>query len=242
MATMAPTVSKRMLRFVPEESSHEDLSFRYMKHMLAHERQEGFSLAHAALDDGLSLQELYLDVLQPVQHDIGWLWQTGKISVGHEHYCTNATQLLMASLYPRLFKPGKKGLRLLAACVEGELHELGVRMLADVFEMEGWNTDFLGANTPQESVIQMLEATEADVLAIGISMYYHLDKVEQLVSATKKHFKGDEPVILVGGYPFRNVDALWGNVGADGTALDANEAVRTAEALVRVSGQAGDQT
>ncbi len=232
MATAVPTITQAMLRFISGGAAHADLALRYMKRMLAHERQEAFKLAEEALDEGLTIRDLYLDVLQPVQYEIGWLWQTGKISVGHEHYCTNATQLLMASLYPRLFRATQKDLRMVAACAEGELHELGVRMLADFFEMEGWDTDFLGANTPRDGIVRMIEETGAEALAIGVSMHYHLSEVERVIEAVRKAFRGDEPIILVGGYPFRTVDNLWENVGADASAPDAASAVEAAEALV----------
>ena len=37
---------------------------------------------------------------EPVQHEIGRLWQINHISVAHEHYCTSVTQMIMSELYP----------------------------------------------------------------------------------------------------------------------------------------------
>jgi hypothetical protein len=37
-----------------------------------------------------------------------------------EHYCTNATQVIMAQLYPQLFNGSRHGMRLLAACVQDD--------------------------------------------------------------------------------------------------------------------------
>lgn len=35
-------------------------------------------------------------------------------------------------------------------------HEIGMRMVADFFEMEGWDTYYLGANTPTRSILQTI--------------------------------------------------------------------------------------
>ena len=47
---------------------------------------------------------------------------------------------------------------MVATCIGGELHEIGIRMVADFFEMEGWDTYYLGANTPADAVVAELSA------------------------------------------------------------------------------------
>ena len=63
--------------------------------------------------------------------------------MAQEHYCTAATQLIMSQLYPYIFTTGKNGRVLVGTCVSGDLHEIGVRMVSDFFEMEGWDTFYL---------------------------------------------------------------------------------------------------
>ena len=67
------------------------------------------------------------------------------LSVAQEHYCTAATQLVMSQLYPRIFSTERRGRTLVAARVADDLHEIGLRMVADFFEMEGWDTFYVGA-------------------------------------------------------------------------------------------------
>ncbi|MDZ7776615.1 MAG: hypothetical protein U5L09_13885 [Bacteroidales bacterium] len=54
----------------------------------------------------------------------------------------------MSQLYPYIFNSQRVGKSMVAATVGGELHEMGIRMVADFFEMEGWDTWYLGANAP----------------------------------------------------------------------------------------------
>lgn len=101
------------------------------------------------------MKSIYLEVLQPVQREIGNLWQTNEVSVAQEHYCTAATQLIMGRLYPYLHLAPRNGKRVVVACVGGELHEVGARMVADILEMEGWDSYYLGANTPTRASFQL---------------------------------------------------------------------------------------
>jgi MerR family transcriptional regulator, light-induced transcriptional regulator len=207
------------------------LAERYIEALLARERSRATDMVMGALDEDVSLEDLYLHVFQTTQYEIGRLWERGQISVGHEHYCTNVTQMLMAMLYPRLFRGPRGHRRLVAACVQGELHELGIRMLADLFTLRGWDSDYLGANTPPDAVIRMLEEVPADVLAVGVTLHTHLEQAEKLIRSIRAVPALHDLPILVGGYSLRVTESLWRQLGADGTAADAGAAIAVANAL-----------
>jgi signal transduction histidine kinase len=212
------------------------LAGRYLEALLAGDRQEAGRMVLAAAEGGVPVQDLYLGVFQPSQYEIGRLWQMNRISVAQEHFCTAATQLILSRLHPYVFTGERNGRTLVAACVSGDLHEVGARMVSDFFEMAGWNTCYLGANTPTPSLVQIVEARRADVLAVSATLPSHVSAVARLIAAVRESPAGARTRILVGGYPF-NVDPdLWRRVGADAYALDAREAVAVAERLVRETG------
>lgn len=128
----------------------------YLENLLKGRRNEALSLIMTEVKSGTPLQEIYINVFQPVQYEIGRLWQTNKISVAQEHYCTAATQMIMAQLYPYLFTGERREKKMVVTCVPGELHEMGARVVADFFEMNGWDTYYLGANMPISGVIKSL--------------------------------------------------------------------------------------
>ncbi len=213
----------------------EELAKGYLQAVLAREQRQARALIMDAVDRGASIHDIYLKVFQPVMCEIGEMWQRGTISVGLEHYCTNATQVTMSILYPRMFNGTRNGKRMLAACVEGELHELGLRMVADFFEMGGWNTDYLGANTPHDSIVSAIKEKSADVLAIGVTMHFHLEKAQRMIEAVRRAPGACNIKILVGGYAFNVNDALWQTLGADGSAANAREALVLAERLTTLA-------
>ncbi len=224
----APTV---LPTYLSSDTPLDRLACAYLEALLTGNRRAASHMILDAVEKGTPVKDIYLRVFQPVQYEIGRLWQTNQISVAQEHFCTAATQVVMSQLYPYIFTGKRQDRRLLATCVGGELHEIGARMVADFFEMEGWDTYFLGANTPTESVLREAEMRRADLLAVSCTITLHIGRVRELIAAARQ--SGLSARILVGGYPFNTTRELWRSVGADGYAPDAQEAIAVAERLIR---------
>lgn len=219
---------------VVSEVGPDTLAARYLNRLLAYDRNGALQLVSAALVAGCSLREVYLDVVQRVQHEIGRLWQLNRISVAQEHYCTAVSQLALAQLYPQMMH-GPGGEPMVATCVAEELHELGARMVADFFEMNGWDTTYVGANTPPEGLLQVLRKRGARLLAISTTMGFHVHGALALIRQVRATPDLAHVKILVGGRPFSVANALWKQIGADGYASDADEAVRVGRKLLGLS-------
>lgn len=192
----------------------------------------------AAVAAGTPIRLIYMEVFQRAQREIGRLWQMNEISVAQEHYCSAATQLIMSQLYPDIFAGHTGSHRrtgtLVATCVAGDLHEIGVRMLADLFEMAGWNAYYLGANTPSAAVLQTLDERGAQVLAVSATLGFHVAAVQDLIACLRADARFAHVKVLVGGYPFNLAPGLWQQIGADGHASTADEAISLAQDWVDV--------
>ncbi|MBZ0178433.1 MAG: cobalamin-dependent protein [Melioribacteraceae bacterium] len=220
--------------FISENNKLNIIAQQYMNSLLRKERTSAERIILNQMQTGANIKEIYLYVFQPVQWEIGRLWQMNKISVAMEHYFTAATQFIMSRLYEYIFTTKKNGRNLIAASVSGELHELGIRMVADFFEIEGWNTFYLGANTPVKSISQMIKETGSEVLAISATIAFNIPKVKSLISELRNEFDKTSLKIIVGGKAFNSNPELWQNIGADGYAVDAAEAITLANRLLKV--------
>jgi methanogenic corrinoid protein MtbC1 len=197
---------------------------QYLDAILAGSRREAFGVIELARAEGLGIRTLYLDVFQPAMRDIGRLWQENRITVADEHLATAITQASMARLYEELFRGSPEpGPLLVAACADQERHELGLRMICDVLEMEGWDTVFLGASVPVEDLVAMVKERRPEVVALSASITPHLARVRQAVQAIREAMPEDGPVIAIGGRAFAGDAALAERMGADLTAKDAVE-------------------
>lgn len=209
----------------------QQLARDYLQALLSLDNRSAGRLVMDAFERGVPIKEIYLGVFQRTQLEIGRLWQLNEITVAQEHYCTAATQLIMSQFYPYIFTSEKTGMKLVATCVEGELHEVGIRMIADFFEMEGWDTTYLGANTPAKSIVDLMNGLKPDILAISATMPFHVRLASELVAEIRNSATA-ETRILVGGYAFNAVSDLWKRVGADASARDAEGALSIATKLV----------
>ena len=210
-----------------------DTAQKYIQLLLAGERGKASRLIQSAVEKGTSIKDLYLHVFQRSQHEIGRLWQLNEISVAHEHYATAATQMIISQLYPQILTTERAGYSLVMTCVSDELHEIGARMVADFFEMEGWDTYYLGANTPTSDILATLEERDPDLLGISTTITYHLDAAEAIISAVRNTPSLQDMPILIGGRPFIVDPALWRKVGADASGRSAQEAIQLGHSLVK---------
>ena len=215
----------------------EPLARTYLTALLRTQRRVAGEIIDTAVRNGLSIRDLYLDVFQPVQREVGRLWQNNEISVAQEHYCTASTQWLMAQFYPQILATPRVGRTVVVACVGNELHEIGARMVADFFEMAGWDSVYIGANTPTQALIELVCRERPDLIALGVTMTYHLGTAATLVEHLRADTRCSDVKIIAGGYVFRHHHDLWRSLGVDGFAADAAEAVALGTELTDGTGR-----
>ncbi len=212
--------------FIDSAAAHGVLAQQYLDATLAGDRPAANRLVMEAFSGGVSIRDIYLHVLQPVQYEVGRLWQTNRITVAQEHFASGVTQMIMSQLYyPHICNVEKTGKTMVAICVSGELHEIGLRMVSDLFEMEGWHVCLLGANMPAYDIVESLLKHKAAVLGISAAMASSVNKAESIIERVKTS-EASKTSIMVGGYAFNRDAQLWSMVGADYYAKDAQSALQ----------------
>lgn len=203
------------------------------------DRRAAFRSLDEALDSGLDLNALYVDVVQPSMREIGRLWQENELTVAEEHLATAITESAMSRAFERVFVwRDQRTPRLIAACADAERHQMGLRMLCDLLELEGWETIYLGASVPIESLTELVATREPDAIALSATIAPHIPRVRAAIAAIRATNLTRQPVIAVGGRAFLNDPSLAQRVGADLTAADAGQAVRALDERVRGNGGA----
>ncbi len=219
--------------FISEKLPKGPLAHMFLEILLNGNKEEAIDLILDAMEeDGSNVRDVYTHIFTPVLKEAGRLWQRDEISVADEHFITQTTLTLMSQLYLYFPEVKKTGHRLVAACVTGELHDLGLKMISDFFEMDGWDTCFLGANTPKDSIIESIRCQKADLVALSASHPMLVGEVEGIIAALRCEKDLSHVKILVGGAPFNEEPNLWHAIGADGYAKDAEEAIRQANSLI----------
>ena len=206
----------------------------YLDALRQGDRRAAFHVLDSALDDGMELREAYLDVVQPAMREIGRLWQQNELTVAEEHLATAISEAAMSRMFERVFVwRDVRTPRLIAACAAEERHQMGLRMLCDLLELDGWETTYLGAAVPIESLVDLVGKHQPSAVAISATIAPHIPRVRDAIAAIRAAELPVQPVIAVGGRAFLADPALATRVGADITATDAWQAVRTLDQMVR---------
>lgn len=199
----------------------------YLSAQLKGNRREALRLlVDEGILRGIPLPTLHLEVIQEAQREIGRLWQENLISVAQEHLATAISQLALSHLYRHLPRDPSNGRTVMISCVEGELHELGARVASDFLEMAGFDVRFLGANVPTEHLVREVRAQKPDLLALSVTMTYHIPALRQAVAAVREV----APLLplAVGGLAFTWVPGLEAELGVPFFGRDARELVASA--------------
>ena len=114
----------------------------------------------------------------------------------------------------------------------GNQHDLGIQVVADLFEMDGWRVIQLGSNVPFDDLAQAVEFYQADLVALSVSLATQLPALEETIAAVRASERGVNVKILVGGCGMMGAADLAKSKGADDYALNAAEAVSRGNALV----------
>jgi len=119
----------------------------YLARLMEQDTRGALKVIREAEEAGVSLEDICTGILQQVMEEVGRLWHRGEISVDREHYCTSTPQVALSLFYPRIFSTPRNGRKVLTCAVGGELHEMGARMLSDLFEYHGWGGSLIRSTT-----------------------------------------------------------------------------------------------
>jgi len=118
--------------------------------------------------------------------------------------------------------------------VEGDLHDLGLRIVAAMLRANGFKVYDLGCETRSLDFIEKAREVDADIIAASSLMTTTMPFMKDLIEALEASGLRDRFRVLVGGGP---VTGEWaGMIGADGYGRDAAEAVRVARGLMGKGG------
>jgi methanogenic corrinoid protein MtbC1 len=180
--------------------------------LVEHDKATAVRVAVEAVTSGaVTIPSLYRDVLARILMDTGAAWQTGKAAIWEEHLASATVRTIVEIVYPGVLKAKAavepSGRTVLLACPPEEGHDLGLRMVSDRFDMAGWNTYFLGPDTPVAEVADAARRLGVDAIVMSSSTHYHRLSVRHAVDALKKELPGMD--IWVGGPAFMGAATGW---------------------------------
>ena len=170
---------------------------RILESLLSGDHRSCSKFVNDLIDSGIPVKEIYEDYLKLALYEVGELWEQNKISVATEHLASAIVESLLNEIGMKTMPSAPLNRKVIVTCLENESHQIGARMVSDIFEMLGWNVKFLGANTPMRDLVNFIELVKPETVAISVSIYFHLPTLEKTLNLIRREFP-DLPVIIGG--------------------------------------------
>lgn len=190
--------------------------------------------AGQALQAGLDPLAILNEGLVPGADEVGRLFEQGDIFLPELMLAGRALKAAMDIVHPRLAEQyaagGAAQGRVVIATVQTDIHDIGKNLVASMLTAAGLAIFDLGVDVPLKSIIDKAEEVQADVIAISALLTTSMPFMRDLLEMLKVRGLREKYRVIVGGAP---VTPAWAaQIGADGTASNAAEAVRLVRRLL----------
>ncbi len=176
------------------------LSDQFLAHALAGDFASATSTILSLDDVGFPLGQLFGDVLRPALVTIGKRWEDGALLIAQEKEISELARDLIAELTIRHSKMPAEGPAIVAACVRGEFHELGLLMICGLLRAGGRRVYYLGPDVDAVFLLDAVRLHQPSIVLLSAKMPPNLAAVKTtttvLVNGLAPH---PTPAILVGG-------------------------------------------
>jgi MerR family transcriptional regulator, light-induced transcriptional regulator len=145
---------------------------------------------HGALD-------FIYDFAVPLLKRIGDGWETGELSIAHEHFASECLVSFLGEKW-RQMNVRKTGPMVLITTLPGEGYSLGILMCALITSITNSKIMYLGLNSPIEEIVNASEKYNAELVTISISHNFDYVTSDKLLSQLRKKINKDT-LIVTGG-------------------------------------------
>lgn len=126
---------------------------------------------------------------------------------------------------------GRKG-KIIIGTVHGDLHDIGKNLVTTMLKGVGFDVVDLGINVPADEFIRQVDQQRPDILALSALLTTTMPQMKSIIDALQNAQLRSSICVIVGGAPVNEKFAR--DIGADGYAQDAGEAVELARKLLEL--------
>jgi MerR family transcriptional regulator, light-induced transcriptional regulator len=175
---------------------------------------------------GMPLTRLFGEVLQPALIEVGQRWEHGDLLVAQEKEISELARDLITELSRRHMRTMPQAPPLVAACVEGEYHELGLRMICGLLRASGHAIHYLGADVAPRFLLEAARLHQPVAVLLSAKLDRNLPAIRDAIDVlTGGVPPGRLPHVAVGGRVAIGHSATlraWGAIPIASDRLDAN--------------------
>ncbi len=202
---------------------------------LAHDPTRSWQYVDHLRRHGINIEAILLELFTPAARLLGDRWSDDTLSFVDVTVGLCRLQEILHELSPtfcREIQPNETVRRkVLLIPIAGEQHNFGLLMVAEFFRKAGWEP--YSEPVPTQAALEKLVSREVfHVIGYSISAEARLAQLTASIESVRRRSRNPDVIVLVGGRVFLDRPELAAEIGADGTACDARQAVSQAQSLV----------
>lgn len=187
-------------------------------------------LTNQALEAGEDAQKLLNEALLPGINLVGEYFEQKKYFlpqlIASAEAMKNSIEILEEKLVTGIEQENMPVV--VIATVEGDIHDIGKNLVALMLKNYGFKVVDLGKDVPAELIIRKAIDVKADIIALSALMTTTMQRMREVVQTVKE--SGLDVKVMIGGAV--TTPEFMIEIGADGYAKDAAEAVKVAKGLL----------
>jgi len=145
----------------------------------------------------------------------------------------NTVQAAVSVLEPEIKRRGLKQKtmgKFLIGTVEGDIHDIGKNIVTLLLKANGYEVIDIGVDIPAEIFIENVRRIKPDFLGLSSLLTSSMPEQKKVIEALTKNGLKDTLNVIIGGAA---VNEKWASeIGADGYAEDAVDAIKVTRALI----------
>jgi corrinoid protein of di/trimethylamine methyltransferase len=210
----------------------EDARFKVLKQDL-YDGLDGEIQGHIQelLDRSIHPQDILNRGLLAAMESIGQEFKDGRLFVPEVLLAARAMNAALAVLGPHLSASGRQARgKALIGTVQGDLHDIGKNMVIIMLRGVGFDVVDLGINVPAGDFLRKVAEEKPHILGLSALLTTTMPQMKKVIEGLVQAGLREGVKVMVGGAPVSPTFAR--QIGADGYAADAGEAVEVAKKLV----------
>lgn len=186
-----------------------------------------------AVKEGVKPSDILNEMLLPAINEVGELFDKGRYFLPQLIASAEAMKLSVEYLEPLLMEGGtKKDMPVVVfATVAGDIHDIGKNLVVMMLKNYGFQVIDLGKDVPKEAIIDAAVSHQAKLIGLSALMTTTMKEMKEVISYARE--KQLTAKIMIGGAVI--TEEYKEEIGADGYAKDAAEAVRVAKMLLEIT-------
>jgi 5-methyltetrahydrofolate--homocysteine methyltransferase len=209
---------------------HIDAASKFPKGM---EGQPGVrELTQKAIDEGIDVEKILTEGLIPAMSIVGERYEKNEIFVPEMLFSAKAMKSGLELIRPLLLEGTDLILgKVIIGTVQGDLHDIGKNLVCMMLEGAGFEIEDLGINVPPQKFLDAAKKNPGALIGMSALLTVTMKNMKGVIDLLREN--GLDNKFFIGGAPV--TPGFAEEIGAEGYAKNANQAVREAKRLLGVA-------